>query len=54
MQLTESGYRPGIWKVLRALFASLGTALNALFSGGAMPMARPDDDFPGKRPDYRP
>ena len=52
--MTESGYRRGIWKVIRALFASLATALNAVGSGGLMPMARPDDDLPDKRPDYRP
>lgn len=52
--MTESEYRRGFGKVIRALFASLATALNALGSGGLMPGARPDDQLPDKRPEYRP
>ena len=52
--MTESEYRRGYGKVIRALFASLATALNAVGSGGLMPMARPDEHLPDKPPEYRP
>lgn len=47
-------YRRGLGRVVRALFASLASVLNALSSGGATPISRPDDDLPDKRPEYRP
>jgi hypothetical protein len=52
--MARSERRTGIWTVVRAMFASLATALSTLGSGGSLPMARPNDDLPDKRPDYRP